>query len=602
MHRCRLRIRRRTGTRSRCSVSTSAPLLLTVTTSDVLEVSTGWNTAGDVPGHIPLAMNDVYVLHEQLPYAYFFRETLPEASLAASLELVLAAFPVLGGRLCLDSRTIALSEEDVVHLSIGHTDVPLENWMRADHGVYPKTGRPHLLQLFDPLPEHPWDSRTPLARIRITYMADGGTCIGINISHAAADAASCIRFVCCWGRQHRGLPYSIPVNNRAEVTVNGMLTAEKAEIMNLKDAGTRTGENGIIAQIFGFWAGVLGLQQTTPIRKRNVTTPPHGYLTLPFSLEVLHAMKSYGAHECVRVMADGGDSQEVGDGVTFVSTNDMITSTGWMIMRQLSGNLDWSMNIVVNIRGRGGTDNFGAGRGLFGNGITAATASIPTAPNPSSTIDLRTVAAGARAARRALMSCYDNLPDKLAASQRGVPKLLPAIGPAFCTTSWHFPVFDLAFADGGNKSMCQNRGDDAECLGDIGASNITGYGAAAWAEAIEAHVPSGCVCEEDGKHGRPIAFHGQFAKNRSFLSTERVSTVALHGVNLNCSFAFHHTGQIVHPLPPGETYAAIVVPTAGNGLEYQLFLPVAKMAKARQIHELLCTEFLSSLEIVDGEQ
>jgi len=37
------------------------------------------------------------------------------------------------------------------------------------------------------------------------------------------------------------------------------------------------------------------------------------------------------------------------------------------------------MNIVVNIRGRGGTDEDGFG--LFGNGITAATAAVVTVRN-----------------------------------------------------------------------------------------------------------------------------------------------------------------------------------------------------------------------------
>ena len=490
-----------------------------------IDVPTGWRSSGEIPDHIPLAMNDVYALHEQLPYAYFFREALSGASLEASLAQVLTAFPVLGGRLCLNSHAIKLSEEDVVPLAIGHTRVPLEEWMGAGHGVDPKTGRPQLLQLFDPLPEQPWNSRTPLARVRVTHMADGGTCIGVNISHAAADAASCIQFVYCWGRQHRGLPYPIPSNNRAEVNVNGMLTAESADLMNLHDAGSHTKGSSIISQVLGFSTSALGLAQAVPKPRLESTVVAHGYLLLPFSIEVLRAMKTYGASECARVLAAGGDSLDGEKSVRFVSTNDMVTSAGWMLMRQLSGNQDWAMNIVVNIRGRGGTEDFGAGHGLFGNGITAATASATTEPT-STIVELQSVARGARAVRRALMRCYKSLPARLVASQRGVPKLPAAVGPAFCTTTWHFPLQELAF--------------------DV-------------SQAFEAHAPSK-FGQGDYEHGQPIAFHG----------------------------------QPVHPLPPGEMYAGVVVPSVG--MDYQLFLPVAKMAEARRSHEQLCKAFLSNID------
>jgi hypothetical protein len=147
-------------------------------------------------------------------------------------------------------------------------------------------------------------------------------------------------------------------------------------------------------------------------------------------------MKRYGSRDCARLTAaaeaDPGRRQQQaerggggggsggggggGDAVgLFVSTNDMITGAGWMLMRKLSGNQHWGtyqrsfavkvmcpgigtgclgkwsnfmhlamrrgagMNIVVNIRGRGGTDEDGFG--LFGNGITAATAAVVTVRN-----------------------------------------------------------------------------------------------------------------------------------------------------------------------------------------------------------------------------
>ena len=73
-----------------------------------------------------------------MPYGYFFRETLSAGALAASLGGVLAAFPVLGGRLCLDSLTVTLAEYDTVPLAIGHTRTPLGKWMALGHGVHPQ--------------------------------------------------------------------------------------------------------------------------------------------------------------------------------------------------------------------------------------------------------------------------------------------------------------------------------------------------------------------------------------------------------------------------------------------------------------------------------
>jgi hypothetical protein len=145
-----------------------------VVTTQRLDISTGWRDDERVPGssprRMPLATTDVHVLHEQLPFGYFFRETLAADELAASLEWVLAAFPVLGGQLCLDSLTVQLSEDDTVPLTIGHTSTPMEEWLGLGHGVDALTGRPQLLPIFDALPEKPWSSRTPLAAVRVTFM------------------------------------------------------------------------------------------------------------------------------------------------------------------------------------------------------------------------------------------------------------------------------------------------------------------------------------------------------------------------------------------------------------------------------------------------
>ena len=204
--------------------------------------------------------------------------------------------------------------------------------------------------------------------------------------------------------------------------------------MNLRPAGAASSPSLVAqacSQVFGFSAAMLNLAPNKPTTELPQDTVPHGFLLLPFRECHLSAMKRHGCAEAQAAAEHG---------VPFVSTNDMVTSAGWMLMRRLSGREENSMNIVVNIRGRGGTQNFGAGHGLFGNGITAATAVMAPCRDGGGDISIASVAAGARAARRALTACYEGLPDKLASSRRGEPDLGAAVGAAFCTTSWHFPL------------------------------------------------------------------------------------------------------------------------------------------------------------------
>ena len=200
-------------------------------------------------------------------------------------------------------------------------------------------------------------------------------------------------------------------------------------------------------------------------------------------------------------------------------------------MKHISGRHDWGMNVVVNIRGKASGapqfEDFDQG-GLFGNGITAATGKSTmsddetqedTKDDPEA--DRLKILESALACRKALHTCYDKLPDKIAASRTGKPIVDPSLGPAFCTTSWHFPLWEIDFED----AMAPIEG---------------------WVDSEGSNVME--PVEDDVEHGRPFAFHG----------------------------------QPVHPLPPGETYSAVIVPTACRGLDYQLFLPQQHTEKAKQ--------------------
>ena len=202
-------------------------------------------------------------------------------------------------------------------------------------------------------------------------------------------------------------------------------------------------------------------------------------------------------------------------------------AAGWELMRELSGN-NWGMNIVVNIRGKAaGAPGFREnelGGGLFGNGITATTAKISTASLDDGVLDdevaRRKIVASALSCRAALTCCYKRLPDKIAASKMGNPIIDTSLGPAFCTTSWHFPLWEIDFFD--ELAVVEGWVD---CKGNKIMEPV----------------------EDDEEHGRPFAFHG----------------------------------QPVHPLPPGEIFSAVIVPTACRGLDFQFFLPLHHSEKAK---------------------
>lgn len=280
----------------------------------------------DLENRVPLSLNDVYVIQEQLPYAYFFSEHLCDKKLEQSLGKVLRFFPMLGGRLCLDSLSILLNEDDTVQFTVGQTEIPADEWIGMGH-----SSPQQLLPLFDPLPPEPWKSRNPLARVRVTHIENGGTVLGVNISHAAADGASCIHFMYCWGREHRKRSYPKPSYNRSLATTNGMLTPTHKDLLNLGITAKQESPSSLGAfssQILGFSSAILlGKQKgwaETLLTKPSQERPVHEFVLLRFTPKLLAAMKAYGKKRCSELppLATGG---ECDDQPQFVSTNDLVT-------------------------------------------------------------------------------------------------------------------------------------------------------------------------------------------------------------------------------------------------------------------------------------
>ena len=81
---------------------------------------------------VPLSLSDVHLREEELPFAYFFRETLDADALKSSLRRVLEHFPVLGGRI--PSPTFEAIHcnpmEDTIPLTFGEINTTIDEWWK----------------------------------------------------------------------------------------------------------------------------------------------------------------------------------------------------------------------------------------------------------------------------------------------------------------------------------------------------------------------------------------------------------------------------------------------------------------------------------------
>jgi Transferase family len=504
--------------------------------------------------HIPLTVSDVHLRHEQLPFAYFFRETLDAQLLKCSLRRVLRHFPVVSGKVL--SQTFQAvhcdPSRDTIPLAFGDVNATLDEWLSEARGHLhvPGHGHPILLPLFDALFEENDSSLSfdNLAKIRVTHFQCGGTAIGVNVLHTLGDTASCVRFVQCWGREMQQLEYPVHVSNRrANVCVSGMMTAEIADLMGLapeqkpifdtgawRDWWLPSSWSSVTSTVHGTYSGKLPEEVPGATEAEMATNESrHEYLQLRFSSKVLNAMKEVG-------MAAMYDDQKQlrHHEIAYVSTNDLVTAFGWLLKRALSGEHSSNISMVVNMRGRCGVESFKDMTelieqgciasddhcGLFGNGITNF---IAEHPPTNKTFDIWDVVGAAGSIRLALTNGMTHLPERMFRSRMGKASSThhSSTAMAFPTTSWgQFPLWDVSFT--ANKNL--------------------------------------------------VAFHGHPS----------------------------------HPLPPGQsTYSSVImktlhpstklqggasVDTREYGMKFNLLLPSENVEKARQKHQEVCASFLSA--------
>ncbi|KAL3808792.1 hypothetical protein ACHAXA_011176 [Cyclostephanos tholiformis] len=172
-----------------------------------------------------------------------------------------------------------------------------------------------------------------VSTVRITYFSGFGTAVGINISHLLGDASSCFRICQVWGRAMRCLDHPLGASNaRAYATLTGMATPETASLLHdlgggsSNDRGTRKivlpPPRGILSSFFDDYiigdgtsdSVIVAMEKATMTRRssdnemdQNNNTShrdefSHEYVILDYSPELLTAMKAYGMDDCRKRM------------------------------------------------------------------------------------------------------------------------------------------------------------------------------------------------------------------------------------------------------------------------------------------------------------
>lgn len=368
---------------------------------------------------------------------------------------------------------------DTVPMSFGRSDSSLEKWLeekwsgKMQHAGWKSGGgSPKLSPLFDDLMSNKWIDRIgnadsveekghKVATFRITHFDGGGTAVGINISHLLGDASSCIRIAESWGREMRGLAHPLRASDkRVDATLTGMVSPDMVEFLNLDDTMKR--EKGpsasALSKGIGFFRNFWGIGiDEAEVGASHSLPISHGYVCLNFSSKTMQAMKAYGMFHCSSTLSVDSNSN-IGSGnscqneASYVSTNDMITGYGWIMQRYIAKKLDWNTSMVVNLRKRGGIDDFssikdGAGKaGVFGNALTHIVAKLPPATEAHATMSQ--VGEAAVAIRLSLRKNVQSIPDFLSLSKSGRPAQAQDQGSCFSSTSWRqFPLWDISFSD-----------------------------------------------------------------------------------------------------------------------------------------------------------
>ncbi|MEU3985430.1 acyltransferase [Streptomyces sp. NPDC026672] len=176
-------------------------------------------------GRIRLTGYDLLTGPWYTPLTFFYRETLDAAELRASLARTLRHYPPLAGRLTRDrdGGLSVLCNDAGVRFIEAVSPEPMREYGPALR-TEPVIGK--LLREVSAF--RVVDRDTPLLKVRLTQMRDGGSILGVMINHCLADGGNTLAFLRSWSHEHRGLPFPEPSHDRPALDALALASTDPA--------------------------------------------------------------------------------------------------------------------------------------------------------------------------------------------------------------------------------------------------------------------------------------------------------------------------------------------------------------------------------------
>jgi hypothetical protein len=170
---------------------------------------------GATAGPFPLNALDHAMAEGLAEVVYFYRHTLDPVRLEQSLRRTLQQFSMLCGRLRQKpdgALSIGYSRSGAC-FTVSESNLTLETAQRGLLEAYPVYD---FIEQINPL-LLTFNNR-PLATVRLTRMASGGSALGISWAHVVADGYSFYYFINCWSQVHEGLTAATPWHDRSALS------------------------------------------------------------------------------------------------------------------------------------------------------------------------------------------------------------------------------------------------------------------------------------------------------------------------------------------------------------------------------------------------
>lgn len=574
---------------------------------------------------VPLTVADVHLRHEQLPFAYFFAETLCPTQLEASLTAVLQQqFAVAGGRICAATYTaIECHNNDTIPLSFANVNATLAEWNTAveeeEDGTGKKKHRGHvhrsgdgkhpiLLPIFDALfsvaessSNHKNDNREQnLVSVRVTYFACGATCLAVTANHCLADTASCVRLVQVWGqemirqqkrRQRQNM--QLVLNRCRKDDDHDDTIVETASSSNLQ-AETSCCWNRSLATTAGMMTPatveLLGIATATPTAIMTAAASKES-LTSSWMRRLAWSMPDSWWFNNNSTTLTNLDTK------TRMAKNEPRTTPDSTTVDHEYVSLHFSASVLIAMKAHGmmmvarsssssSSDDAGeadASRYVSTNDLVTAVCwlckrrlSRREAWNLAVVVNLRGRCGVGKFANRSQNNdiLLDGISHKVKHQRSGlfgnaITMVVAKLPPTVPTTMPMVGLVEMEDVSRAAQSIRQALVQGIEEIPDRMALSRLG-------KAAGASTPSSMNTFSTTSWGQLSPWKIQFSD---------------HGGSRKSLLAFH--GQPAHPLPVGCTYSSVVHARLDNGeIMYELFLPSKKADEARHLHAQLCSSYL----------